>query len=86
MGEEARARRAAQLRESAAAAEEGGHRRRHRKIVETESRGRFARTVIVVAGDGWHRGVIGIVASKLVDALHPGRQIVSSVDGEAAYG
>ena len=23
-----------------------------------------ARTVIVVAGDGWHRGVIGIVASK----------------------
>src|SRR5688500_13812166 len=29
-----------------------------------------SRTVIVVAGEGWHRGVIGIVASKLVDAFH----------------
>src|SRR5262249_1602655 len=29
-----------------------------------------ARSVLVVAGDGWHRGVIGIVASKLVDAFH----------------
>jgi single-stranded-DNA-specific exonuclease len=29
-----------------------------------------SRTVIVVAGHGWHRGVIGIVASKLVDHFH----------------
>src|SRR5437773_6328306 len=29
-----------------------------------------ARSILVVAGDGWHRGVIGIVASKLVDAFH----------------
>ena len=28
-----------------------------------------ARYVLVVAGDGWHRGVIGIVASRLVDAV-----------------
>src|SRR5204863_710721 len=29
-----------------------------------------ARSVLVVAGEGWHRGVIGIVASKLVDSFH----------------
>ena len=29
-----------------------------------------ARSILVVAGEGWHRGVIGIVASKLVDAFH----------------
>ncbi len=40
-----------------------------RKIVETDP-DIGARTVLVVAGEGWHRGVIGIVASKLVDAFH----------------
>jgi len=44
-----------------------------------------SRTVIVVAGDGWHRGVIGIVASKLVDALNR-PAIVLSVDGDVAHG
>jgi len=44
-----------------------------------------SRTVIVVAGDGWHRGVIGIVASKLVDAFHR-PAIVLSIDGEIAHG
>jgi single-stranded-DNA-specific exonuclease len=44
-----------------------------------------ARTVIVVAGEGWHRGVIGIVASKLVDAFHR-PAIVVSVDGDVAHG
>ena len=44
-----------------------------------------SRTVIVVAGDGWHRGVIGIVASKLVDAFHR-PAIVISIDGEVAHG
>ena len=44
-----------------------------------------ARTVIVVAGEGWHRGVIGIVASKLVDAFHR-PAIVLSVDGDVAHG
>jgi single-stranded-DNA-specific exonuclease len=41
--------------------------------------------VIVVAGDGWHRGVIGIVASKLVDLTHR-PTIVLSMDGNAAHG
>jgi single-stranded-DNA-specific exonuclease len=44
-----------------------------------------SRTVIVVAGEGWHRGVIGIVASKLVDAFHR-PAIVISTDGDVAHG
>ena len=44
-----------------------------------------ARSVLVVAGDGWHRGVIGIVASKLVDTYHR-PAIVLSVDGDGAHG
>src|SRR2546427_2089334 len=44
-----------------------------------------ARSVLVVAGEGWHRGVIGIVASKLVDAFHR-PAIVLSVEGDIAHG
>jgi single-stranded-DNA-specific exonuclease len=44
-----------------------------------------ARSVLVVGGEGWHRGVVGIVASKLVDAFHR-PAIVLSVDGDLAYG
>ena len=44
-----------------------------------------ARSVLVVAGDGWHRGVIGIVASKLVDVFHR-PSIVISIEGDAAHG
>lgn len=44
-----------------------------------------ARAVLVVAGEGWHRGVIGIVASRLVDAFHR-PAVVLSVDGDTAQG
>jgi single-stranded-DNA-specific exonuclease len=44
-----------------------------------------ARSVIVVGGEGWHRGVVGIVASKLVDAFHR-PAIVLSIDGDIAHG
>jgi len=44
-----------------------------------------SRSVIVVAGENWHRGVIGIVASKLVDLTHR-PAIVLSIDGETAHG
>ena len=44
-----------------------------------------ARSILVVAGEGWHRGVVGIVASKLVDAFHR-PAIVLSVDGGVAHG
>ena len=55
-----------------------------KKVVETDL-DVGSRTVLVVAGDGWHRGVIGIVASKLVDAFHR-PAIVMSVDGDVAHG
>ena len=55
-----------------------------RKLVETDLEV-GSRTVIVVAGEGWHRGVIGIVASKLVDAFHR-PAIVLSMDGAVAHG
>ncbi|HZM62770.1 MAG TPA: single-stranded-DNA-specific exonuclease RecJ [Vicinamibacterales bacterium] len=55
-----------------------------RKAVETDLEV-GSRTVIVVAGEGWHRGVIGIVASKLVDAFHR-PAIVISTDGDVAHG
>jgi single-stranded-DNA-specific exonuclease len=55
-----------------------------RKIVTTDP-DVGARSVLVVAGEGWHRGVIGIVASKLVDAFHR-PAIVISVEDDVAQG
>jgi single-stranded-DNA-specific exonuclease len=55
-----------------------------KKIVETDP-DVGARSVLVVAGEGWHRGVIGIVASKLVDAFYR-PAIVLSIDGDIAHG
>ena len=39
--------------------------------------------LLVVAGDGWHRGVIGIAASKLVDAYNKPALVLSVIDGVA---
>jgi single-stranded-DNA-specific exonuclease len=55
-----------------------------KKIVQTDP-DVGARSILVVAGEGWHRGVIGIVASKLVDAFHR-PAIVLSVEGGIAHG
>ena len=55
-----------------------------KKIVETDP-DIGAHSVLVVSGDGWHRGVIGIVASKLVDAFYR-PAIVLSVDGHVTHG
>ena len=55
-----------------------------KKIVQTDPEV-GARSVLVVAGEGWHRGVIGIVASKLVDAFHR-PAIVLSIEGDVAHG
>ena len=44
-----------------------------------------AHAFLVVWGEGWHRGVIGIVASKLVDLFHR-PALVLAVDGDEAYG
>ena len=53
-----------------------------KKIVQTDP-DIGARTVLVVAAEGWHRGVIGIVASKLVDAFHRPAIVLSIEDGIA---
>ncbi len=55
-----------------------------KKAIETDP-AVGAHNVLVVGGDGWHRGVIGIAASKLVDSYHK-PAIVLSVDGEVAHG
>jgi single-stranded-DNA-specific exonuclease len=55
-----------------------------RKTIETDP-AVGAHNVLVVGGDSWHRGVIGIAASKLVDAYHK-PAIVLSVDGDVAHG
>ncbi len=44
-----------------------------------------AHNVLVVAGENWHRGVIGIVASKLVD-LYQKPALVLSVENGLAHG
>ena len=41
--------------------------------------------VTVVAGEGWHRGVIGIAASKIAERLNR-PCVVLSVDGDVAHG
>jgi len=64
--------------------EEAGIVAEARRVVETDL-DVGSRAVIVVAGDGWHRGVIGIVASKLVDAFSR-PAIVLSRDGDIAHG
>jgi single-stranded-DNA-specific exonuclease len=53
-----------------------------KKVVQTDPE-IGARSVLVVAGEGWHRGVIGIVASKLVDAFHRPAIVLSIADGIA---
>jgi single-stranded-DNA-specific exonuclease len=42
-----------------------------------------AREILVVGGEGWHRGVIGIVASKIVDAYYRPAVVLSVEDGIA---
>lgn len=44
-----------------------------------------AHNILVVAGEGWHRGVIGIVASKLVECFYK-PTIVLSIENGVAHG
>jgi single-stranded-DNA-specific exonuclease len=55
-----------------------------RRAIETDP-AVGAHNVLVVGGDGWHRGVIGIAASKLVDTYHK-PAIVLSIEGDVAHG
>jgi single-stranded-DNA-specific exonuclease len=67
-------------------------RRKIEKVVLAEALDRALRLVgedgrrsLVVHGDGWHRGVIGIVAARLVD-LHHRPAVVIGFDGEDGRG
>jgi len=40
---------------------------------------------LVVAGENWHKGILGIVASRLVDRYHR-PSLVLSLEGDMAYG
>ncbi len=53
-----------------------------RTVIETDPEV-GARSILVVAGEGWHRGVIGIVASKIVDAFYRPTIVLSIEDGIA---
>ena len=55
-----------------------------RRVIESDP-AIGAHNLLVVGGEGWHRGVIGIVASKLVDAFFK-PTIVLSIDGDLAHG
>jgi single-stranded-DNA-specific exonuclease len=55
-----------------------------KKAIETDP-AVGAHNVLVIGGAGWHRGVIGIAASKLVDTYHK-PSIVLSIDGDIAHG
>ena len=39
----------------------------------------------MIAGEGWHRGVIGIAASKIAERINR-PCVVLSIDGEVAHG
>ncbi|WP_353661629.1 single-stranded-DNA-specific exonuclease RecJ [Hydrogenimonas sp. SS33] len=64
---------------------------RRRREVESETtdaaiaQARAEDPVIVVAGEGWHEGVVGIVASRLVDRFGK-PAIVLAVEGDRAKG
>ncbi len=53
-----------------------------RKIIESDPEV-GSRSILVVAGEGWHRGVIGIVASKIVDTFYRPTIVLSIEDGIA---
>lgn len=51
------------------------------RIVE-QSVSLSANRVIAVCGDGWHSGIIGIVASKLVETYHKPAIVLTRADGQ----
>ena len=52
---------------------------------EAELKGWAHLPAIVVAGEGWHPGVVGIVASRLVERYHR-PALVAAIDGDSARG
>jgi single-stranded-DNA-specific exonuclease len=57
-----------------------------RALAEFESSGDCDGTVAVIAGDGWHRGVIGLAASKISDLLHRPCIVISLDEDGTGHG
>jgi single-stranded-DNA-specific exonuclease len=53
--------------------------------LEAAAPGPASSYVAVIAGEGWHRGVIGIAASKIAERINR-PCVVLSIDGEVAHG
>jgi single-stranded-DNA-specific exonuclease len=56
-----------------------------REIIEQKSMGGDAQRAIVLAHEGWHAGVIGIVASRIVGLFHRPTVLIS-LDGDEGQG
>src|SRR6478672_9703259 len=54
-------------------------------VAELTGESKPASHVAVIAGEGWHRGVIGIAASKIAERINR-PCVVFSIDGEVAHG
>jgi len=54
-------------------------------VAELADQSKPASHVAVIAGEGWHRGVIGIAASKIAERINR-PCVVFSIDGDIAHG
>ncbi len=52
------------------------------EMIERDNLASDGRRAIVVAGEGWHPGVIGIVAARLVDRYHRPSVVIGLTNGE----
>jgi single-stranded-DNA-specific exonuclease len=57
-----------------------------RAVAELELTGQEATAVVVVAGDGWHRGVIGLAASKIAERLQRPAVVISLDEDGVGHG
>lgn len=57
-----------------------------RAVAELELTGQEMTAVIVVAGEGWHRGVIGLAASKIAEKLHRPAVVISLDEDGTGHG
>jgi single-stranded-DNA-specific exonuclease len=57
-----------------------------RAVAELLESGQDETAVVVVAGDGWHRGVIGLAASKIVEKLQRPAVVISLDEDGTGHG
>ena len=57
-----------------------------RAVTELELTGQEATAVVVVAGQGWHRGVIGLAASKIAERLQRPAVVISLDEDGTGHG